>query len=103
MALKVNKVTPVDGYVASKQVNDKKLIHNVRRHGDTYFNTGDLLMIDEDYYIYFKDRIGDTFRYVRYCSTSGNCISTGSCVFSLCFLKYEITFLKGYKNLSQSP
>ena len=62
MALKVDKIAPVDGYVASKQVNEKKLIHNVCRKGDTYFNTGDLLIIDEQFYIYFNDRIGDTFR-----------------------------------------
>ena len=32
--------------------------------GDAYFNTGDLLLWDTDYYVYFVDRIGDTFRYV---------------------------------------
>ncbi|XP_072038889.1 long-chain fatty acid transport protein 2-like [Amphiura filiformis] len=63
MALRVDLVAPVEGYVASKKVNEKKLIHDVKRKGDTYFNTGDLLMVDEEFYIYFNDRIGDTFRW----------------------------------------
>ena len=63
LAIRVDRLTPLDGYVASKKVNDKKVIRDVRRHGDMYFNTGDLMMIDEDFYLYFKDRIGDTFRW----------------------------------------
>ena len=34
--------------------------------GDKYFNSGDLMKVDKDYYLYFNDRIGDTFRYVLY-------------------------------------
>lgn len=30
--------------------------------GDAYFNTGDLMLIDEQGYVYFKDRLGNTFR-----------------------------------------
>lgn len=33
------------------------------KEGDAYFNTGDLLVMDAYGYIYFKDRLGDTFRY----------------------------------------
>ena len=33
--------------------------------GDAYYNTGDVLLWDTDYYVYFVDRVGDTFRYVQ--------------------------------------
>ena len=40
-------------------------LQDVLKKGDTYFNTGDLLLWDKDYYVYFIDRVGDTFRYVQ--------------------------------------
>jgi acyl-CoA synthetase (AMP-forming)/AMP-acid ligase II len=43
--------------------NDKKLLRNVFGQGDLYFRTGDLLRRDAAGYIYFSDRIGDTFRW----------------------------------------
>ncbi|XP_071964979.1 long-chain fatty acid transport protein 6-like [Antedon mediterranea] len=64
--LVINQITPktpVDGYVASKEVNEKKMIRNVKKQGDVYFNFGDLLFMDKEGYLYFKDRIGDTFRW----------------------------------------
>jgi len=32
--------------------------------GDNYFLTGDVVAMDELGYLYFKDRTGDTFRYL---------------------------------------
>lgn len=52
-----------DGYKGNKELSDKKVLRDVIKKGDCYFNSGDLLMRDEDYFIYFNDRIGDTFRY----------------------------------------
>lgn len=51
-----------DGYV-SKSANKKKLIHDVWKKGDTAFISGDLLVMDNFGYLYFKDRTGDTFRW----------------------------------------
>lgn len=62
---KVRKGDPFldfDGYVSGKDTN-KKLVRNVYRHGDVAFSSGDVLYMDEDGYLYFKDRTGDTFRW----------------------------------------
>ena len=50
-----------DGYV-DKKATAKKIAHNVLRHGDMYFRSGDLLYADEFGWMYFMDRMGDTFR-----------------------------------------
>ncbi|EFA06666.2 long-chain fatty acid transport protein 4 [Tribolium castaneum] len=50
------------GY-ADKKATEKKLIENVFKKGDRYFNSGDILIQDEFGYYFFKDRTGDTFRW----------------------------------------
>ncbi|CAH1365871.1 unnamed protein product [Tenebrio molitor] len=55
-------VNDFSGY-ADKKATEKKLIDNVFRKGDLYFNSGDILVQDELGYYYFKDRTGDTFRW----------------------------------------
>lgn len=57
-----------DGYT-NKQANDKKILHDVIKKGDKWFNSGDLLR-REGPYVYFVDRVGDTFRWKgENCST----------------------------------
>ncbi|KAK9510027.1 hypothetical protein O3M35_004900 [Rhynocoris fuscipes] len=50
------------GYVNQAE-SKKKIIHNVFNKGDSAFVSGDLMVMDEFGYIYFKDRTGDTFRW----------------------------------------
>ncbi|KAH3858043.1 long-chain fatty acid transport protein 2-like isoform X2 [Dreissena polymorpha] len=50
-------------YKGNKEVNEKKILRNVLREGDMFFNFGDLLSLDKDYFVYFRDRVGDTFRW----------------------------------------
>ncbi|KAL8606640.1 hypothetical protein ACOMHN_025739 [Nucella lapillus] len=50
-------------YKASREANDKKLVHNVLKEGDLFFNYGDIFYLDNDYFVYFHDRIGDTYRW----------------------------------------
>jgi fatty-acyl-CoA synthase len=54
--------TSFTGY-ADKAATEKKILHDVFEKGDAWFRTGDLMRRDEDGYIYFVDRIGDTFRW----------------------------------------
>ncbi|CAG2167772.1 unnamed protein product [Oppiella nova] len=60
-----NKISPIHefkGYTDREQTN-KKWIFNVRSVGDLGFMSGDLVEMDKFGYMYFKDRIGDTFRW----------------------------------------
>ena len=51
-----------DGYTDKEQTK-KKLIHDVQQKGDVFFSSGDVFVYDEDGYLYFVDRTGDTFRW----------------------------------------
>lgn len=51
-----------EGYNDQK-ATEKKLLRDVFTKGDLWFRTGDLLRMDKDGYIYFVDRIGDTYRW----------------------------------------
>jgi acyl-coenzyme A synthetase/AMP-(fatty) acid ligase len=62
MVVQIKKDFEFDGYKGNKELSEKKYIRDVSCKGDVYFNSGDLLTQDEDYNVYFTDRIGDTFR-----------------------------------------
>jgi fatty-acyl-CoA synthase len=51
-----------DGYNDEAQ-SKKKILRDVFEKGDMWFRTGDLMRADADGYIYFVDRIGDTYRW----------------------------------------
>jgi fatty-acyl-CoA synthase len=51
-----------DGYNDEKQ-SQKKILTDVFAKGDKWFRTGDLMKMDAHGYIYFVDRVGDTFRW----------------------------------------
>jgi fatty-acyl-CoA synthase len=51
-----------DGYNDEAQ-SKKKILMDVFVKGDRWFRTGDLMKMDADGYIYFVDRVGDTFRW----------------------------------------
>jgi hypothetical protein len=38
------------------------MVRDAFEDGDIYFNFGDLLYLDKNYFFYFSDRTGDTFR-----------------------------------------
>ena len=51
-----------EGYT-SAEATASKIRRNVFSQGDAYWSSGDLLRFDKDGYLYFIDRIGDTFRW----------------------------------------
>ncbi|KDO24272.1 hypothetical protein SPRG_09908 [Saprolegnia parasitica CBS 223.65] len=51
-----------DGY-SDAAATEAKILRDVFQEGDTYFRSGDLLEVDEDGFVYFVERIGDTFRW----------------------------------------
>jgi fatty-acyl-CoA synthase len=42
---------------------EKKVLRDVLAKGDAWFRTGDLMLIDEQGFFHFIDRVGDTFRW----------------------------------------
>ena len=60
--VKNHPVRDFHGY-ADQAATKKKIVQDVWRHGDTCFRSGDLLVMDEFGWLYFKDRSGDTFRW----------------------------------------
>ena len=50
------------GY-ADRADSEKKILRDVFARGDRWFRTGDLMKQDSEGYVYFIDRIGDTYRW----------------------------------------
>ncbi|PNJ10809.1 SLC27A5 isoform 5 [Pongo abelii] len=60
---KVVSQQPFVGYRGPRELSERKLVRNVRQSGDVYYNTGDVLAMDREGFLYFRDRLGDTFRW----------------------------------------
>ncbi|XP_075581610.1 long-chain fatty acid transport protein 2-like [Pelecanus crispus] len=63
LVIKITKATPFHGYAGDSQKTERKILRDVLVKGDLFFNSGDLLMIDHERFVYFHDRVGDTFRW----------------------------------------
>lgn len=53
---------PFEGYT-DRAETAKKILRDVFAEGDAWFRTGDLMLRDQQGYLYFVDRVGDTFRW----------------------------------------
>ncbi|KAK7891037.1 hypothetical protein WMY93_023000 [Mugilogobius chulae] len=83
MVSKITLLTPFPGYVGDLKQTESKRIHNVFKEGDVYFNSGDLLWEDKEGFVYFHDRVGDTFRWKgeNVATTEvGDILSTADCI-----------------------
>ncbi|XP_055555382.1 long-chain fatty acid transport protein 2-like [Falco biarmicus] len=61
LAVQVTQDAPFSGYMGNNKASEKKFLHNMFVKEDVYFNTGDLLVMDEDVFLYFSDHVADTF------------------------------------------
>src|ERR1700742_2782091 len=53
-----------EGYTKASET-EKKILHDVFRHGDAWFRTGDLMRRDEHGYFYFVDPTGESLPWKR--------------------------------------
>ncbi|KAM9311848.1 uncharacterized protein PAF06_009714 [Gastrophryne carolinensis] len=60
---KITPATPFSGYAGDQSLTEKKRLRDVFEKEDVYFNSGDLLTMDREGFMYFQDRVGDTFRW----------------------------------------
>jgi acyl-CoA synthetase (AMP-forming)/AMP-acid ligase II len=51
------------GYFNNDTANSSKILRNVKKQGDAWYRSGDLMRRDKDGRWWFVDRIGDTFRW----------------------------------------
>ncbi len=59
---KVTQRSPFVGYAGNQQQTEKKRLRDVLKKGDLYFNTGDLLLFNQESFVYFQDRVGGHFQ-----------------------------------------
>jgi acyl-CoA synthetase (AMP-forming)/AMP-acid ligase II len=59
---KITRTAKFDGYLDRKATHDK-ILRGVLRKKDEWFNSGDVLTLEEDGWVSFADRVGDTFRW----------------------------------------
>jgi acyl-CoA synthetase (AMP-forming)/AMP-acid ligase II len=59
---RISRLARFDGYLDQKATNSK-VLRDVFRRGDTWFNSGDLVTLHEERWLSFADRVGDTFRW----------------------------------------
>ena len=66
MVGKIVRGDPIKDFKGYKDATatNKKVLSNVLKKGDLFFRSGDILIMDELGFLTFKDRVGDTFRYV---------------------------------------
>ena len=59
---KISELTPFTGYTQTSK-NESKILNNVFKDGDSWFNSGDVVKYVGCRHIQFMDRTGDTFRW----------------------------------------
>ena len=58
----LSKIATFEGYL-DKQASNKKIMSDVFKKDDLWFNSGDLLIRHENNWLSFADRVGDTYRW----------------------------------------
>ncbi|XP_027486966.1 very long-chain acyl-CoA synthetase-like isoform X1 [Corapipo altera] len=63
LVVKITRHAPFHGYAGDARKTEQKVLRDVLAKGDAFFNSGDLLLMDHQGFLYFQDRVGDTFRW----------------------------------------
>ena len=75
------------------EATKKKVLENVFGQGDLYFRSGDILVMDELGWLYFKDRSGDTFRQELFDTNTTNFYGACRSFFVTFFTHFFLLFL----------
>ena len=59
---RISRLTRYDGYL-DHRASEKKVLHGIKKKGDQYFDTGDLVRLHHGRWLSFVDRMGDTYRW----------------------------------------
>ena len=65
MLVKLTNRVQFDGYLGPSDQTKKRIEQDVLEPGDWYINTSDLFSLDSEYNLFFKDRIGDSYRWYQ--------------------------------------
>ena len=60
---RIRDINSLTRYLNNDSATNAKIIRDVFKKGDAFQRSGDLLLIDEDGWIHFVDRVGDTYRW----------------------------------------
>lgn len=61
--IKEEREATYQGYFRDEKATNSKILRDVFVKGDAYYRTGDMVRISQEGFVYFHDRIGDTFRW----------------------------------------
>jgi len=61
--MKVTDTFQYSGYFNDETKTNEKMIENAFGDGEVWIDSGDMLEINEEYEIFFCDRLGDTYRW----------------------------------------
>ena len=61
--MKVSDTFQYSGYFNNEKKTNEKIIENAFGDGEVWIDSGDMLEINEEYEIFFCDRLGDTYRW----------------------------------------
>ena len=62
VVMRTSEIFQFSGYYGDSKKSDAKKIHNCFEEDDLWINSGDMLVMNDEYEVFFCERLGDTFR-----------------------------------------
>ena len=63
IVMKVSEIFQFSGYHGDEAKTEEKKIHSAFEEDDLWINSGDLMIMNDEYELFFSDRLGDTYRW----------------------------------------